>query len=98
MYWFFGLFLKRRDQVIGVDLDCGIADRGYKKREMIEHDATGKCTKQKFTRFYVRWNCILKTVRVRLRLKPQVGSEVDRRLFGTVSLSDIPPENITNIL
>jgi len=64
----------RRDRVAWV-----FADTCYKEREMIEHDATGKFTNQKFTRFYIRWNCILKTVLVRLRLKPQVGSGVDAR-------------------
>ena len=69
-----------------------------KERGTIEHDATDKWTNQKFTRFYIGWKGILKTVRVRLRLKPQVGSEVGTRLFGTVLLSNIAPENITNIL
>ena len=54
----------RLDQTFGVDLDCGIADRGYKgdykERDVIEHDATGKWSIQKFTRVYIGCNCILK--------------------------------------
>ena len=74
----------RRDQVIGVGLDCGIANRVTKK-EMIEHDATSKWTNQKFTRFYIRWNCSLKTVRVCLRLKLQVGAGARRDFSGGVT-------------
>ena len=36
MYWLVGPFensSSRRDQVIGVGLDCGIANRGYKERD-----------------------------------------------------------------